>query len=92
VTVSDALEDTVKKLEAGPGKDIWLFGGGGLFRSCLDLGLVDSVEVAIVPVLLGGGLPMLPDPATRARLTLTRHRVYQKTGTVLLEYAVAPRA
>ena len=88
VTLSDRLEDTVLKLKAAPGKDIWLWGGGGLFRSCLDLGLVDSVELAVVPVLLGGGLPMLPTRASRQRLELTKHRVYSKTGTVLLEYAV----
>ncbi|MCY4584162.1 MAG: dihydrofolate reductase family protein, partial [Chloroflexi bacterium] len=30
------------------GKDIWLFGGGSLFRSLAQEGLVDTVEVAIV--------------------------------------------
>src|SRR5438128_12627062 len=52
----------VTELEQKKGKDIWLFGGGELFRSLLGLGLVDAVEVAIVPVLLGGGVPMLPSP------------------------------
>jgi hypothetical protein len=50
--------------------------------------LVDGVEVGIIPVLLGSGLPMLPSPATLAQLRLTKHRVYEKTGTVLLNYAV----
>ncbi len=87
-TVSDRPDETVPALKAGTGKDIWLFGGGGLFRSLLDLGLVDTVEVAIVPVLLGSGVPMLPHPATRAKLRLTGHRVYGKTGTTVLEYTV----
>jgi dihydrofolate reductase len=30
-----------------------LFGGGSFFRSLLDLQVVDSVEVAVIPVLLG---------------------------------------
>ena len=76
------------EVRRSPGKDIWLFGGGSLFRSCLDAGLVDAVEIAIVPVLLGGGLPMLPIPAGQAKLKLTGHRIYRKTGTVSLEYAV----
>jgi dihydrofolate reductase len=50
--------------------------------------LVDEVEVGLIPVLLGGGLPMLPHPAKSAKLTLTSHRIYEKTGTVLLKYAV----
>ena len=71
VTVSDDPSRTVPALKAEPGKDIWLFGGGGLFRSLLELGLVDTVEVAVIPVLLGGGLPLLPDTSKRAELRLT---------------------
>jgi dihydrofolate reductase len=89
VTVSDNARDTVAKLRAAPGKDIWLFGGGSLFRSLLGMRLVDTVEVAIIPVLLGGGIRLLPDPAERAKLKLTKHRVYTTTGTVALEYDVA---
>jgi len=88
VTVSDNAKDTVEKLRAASGKDIWLFGGGSLFRSLLGMGVVDTVEVAIIPVLLGGGIQLLPDPAERAKLKLTKHRVYAKTGTVALEYDV----
>ena len=88
VPVSGSARDTVTKLKAAPGKDIWLFGGGSLFHSLLGMGLVDTVEVAIIPVLLGGGIRLLPDPAERAKLKLTKHRVYAKTGTVALEYDV----
>jgi dihydrofolate reductase len=53
IIVAEGVEETVAALRAEPGKDIWLFGGGSLFRSLLDAGLVDAVEVAIIPVLLG---------------------------------------
>ena len=89
VIVSAEPSETVAALKAAPGKDIWLFGGGSLFRSLLDLRLVDSVEVAVIPVLLGGGVPLLPSPAERAKLRLVDHRVYEKTGTVSLEYVPA---
>lgn len=89
VTMSEELEKTVKELKTGSGKDIWLFGGGGLFRSLLELRLVDSVELAVIPVLLGGGLPFLPNLAKPTKLTLKNHRVYPKTGTVSLEYALS---
>ncbi len=87
VIVSDTLAESIATLKQQPGKDIWLFGGGSLFRSALDLGLVDTVEVAIIPVLLGSGLPLLAHPATSAKLQLVQHRIYEKTGTVSLEYA-----
>jgi dihydrofolate reductase len=49
-----------------------------------------TVEEAVIPVLLGGGIPLLPSPAQRARLELAGHRVYAKTGAVSLEYEVKP--
>lgn len=91
-TVSSDIKSTVTALKKDKkGKDIWLFGGGELFRSMLDLGLVDGIEVAVIPVVLGSGLPFLPSPASRAKLKLTKHRVYKKTGTVLLTYEVRQR-
>jgi len=85
--VAEKSEETVAALRAEPGKDIWLFGGGSLFRSLLDAKLVDTVEVAVIPVLLGEGVPLLASPAKLTKLKLTGHKVY-KTGIVSLEYAV----
>ncbi|MCC7181671.1 MAG: dihydrofolate reductase [Acidobacteria bacterium] len=87
-TRSGDAERMVAELRAQPGKDIALFGGGELFRSLLAAGLVDEVHFHIVPVLLGGGIPLLPSPADRATLRLTSHRVYEKTGTMGLEYEI----
>lgn len=70
------------------GKDIWLMGGGSLSSSFLESGMVDTVEVAVIPVLLGAGIPLLPSLARRAALKLTSNKVYKKTGIVSLEYAV----
>ena len=89
VIVSDKPAETLVALKAKRGKDIWLFGGGSLFRSFLELGLVDAVEVAVIPVLLGDGVPLLPQPARQSKLKLVKHRVYEKTGTVSLEYRLA---
>lgn len=85
--VSQNAEETLTHLRAQPGKDIWLFGGGTLFRSLLEAGCVDTVEVGVVPVLLGGGIPLFPPPAGQTKLKLVRHEVY-KTGTVSLVYAI----
>ncbi len=85
--VSDDAQARLNQMRSLPGKDIWLFGGGILFQSLLALGCVDTVEPAIIPVLLGGGRPLLPSPATRHMLTLTSQRVYP-SGIVWLEYTV----
>ncbi len=80
----------VRALKARAGKDIWLFGGGELFRTLLDAGLVDTVEPAIVPILLGAGIPMLPASTSHTRLSLTKHHHYPKSGIMLVEYDVRP--
>lgn len=77
----DALRDE-------DGKDIWLMGGGVLFRSLLDAGLVDGVEVAVVPVLLGDGIPLLPSREGETGLELRAVERYP-SGIVLLRYDVA---
>jgi dihydrofolate reductase len=89
--LSDNAERFVTELRAKPGKDIALFGGGELFRSLLAAGLVDRVEVSLVPVLLGGGIPFLPPPAARTALKLRKQQLYEKTGTISLEYDIEPR-
>ena len=85
--LGEGSEEPLAALRNKPGKDMWLFGGGSLCRSLLDAGLVDTVEVAVIPVLLGGGIPLLPAPAKQAKLKLTGHRIYD-AGIVSLEYAV----
>jgi dihydrofolate reductase len=91
--IGDDLEQRVRELKAEPGKDIWLFGGGSLFASLLDAGLVDVVELAIIPALLGRGIPLLAPTSARHSLALRKHQVFPKTGTALMTYEpVAPTA
>lgn len=85
--VSDNIKARLEELRAQPGKDIWLFGGGKLFQSLLALGCVDTVEPAIIPVVLGAGLPMVQGPVQPQRLTLTGQRVFP-SGIVWLEYTI----
>lgn len=85
--VADHVEETVSALRKESGKDIWLFGGGVFFRTLLDAGLVDTVEVGIMPILLGEGIQLLPSPGKQTKLKLTGHKIY-KTGIVSLEYSV----
>jgi len=67
--IGEKPDETVAALRAEPGKDIWLFGGGSLLAVSSNSGLVDTVEVAIIPVLLGGGIPLLAPPASQRNFT-----------------------
>jgi dihydrofolate reductase len=88
VTILTAIDnEAIASVRAQSKQDIWLFGGGSLFAQLLALGEVDTVEVTVVPVLLGSGTPLLPGAAHRTQLKLTWHRVYP-AGTVQLHFNV----
>jgi dihydrofolate reductase len=86
--VAKDQKSTLTALKKSAGKDIWLFGGGALFSSLVKDGLVDSIEVRIVPILLGTGVPFYSDLKNRIPLTLTSQRAYP-SGVVAVEYAVS---
>ena len=76
------------ELKEEPGKDIWLFGGGGLFRGLLDAGLVDGVDLVVMPVMLGSGTPLVPE-GRRQWLHLEKSKVLA-SGILILNYSVVP--
>ena len=64
-----------------------MFGGSTLFPAFLDAGYVDSVEVAVIPRLLGDRIPLLSPPYAPTKLKLVSHEVYQ-SGRLSLVYEV----
>jgi dihydrofolate reductase len=86
--VNRDAREIVSDLKAKPGRDIWLFGGSALFRSLLDAQLVDTVEVAVMPVLLGSGTPLVA-PGGPTKLVLADQTTLPDSGIVVLSYSVA---
>jgi dihydrofolate reductase len=84
--IAKNVEEEVARLKGRPGKDIWLFGGGALFRTMLDAGLVDQVELAVSPILLGIGVPVLSQ-GHRCRLRLLESSALP-SGMLNLTYKV----
>ena len=81
----------VAALRAETGREIWLFGGGRLFRSLLEAKQVDVVEVLVVPILLGGGTPLLEMGAPQTQLALEQVERYP-SGLLSLRYRVPAAA
>lgn len=75
----------VRKLRKNPGKDIWLMGGGELARTFLQEDLVDRLCLAIVPTLLGEGIPLFPAGFPQRAFTLLENKTYSK-GLISLTY------
>jgi dihydrofolate reductase len=85
VIATDAAR-AVEEVKHRPGKSIWLFGGGSMFRGMLDAGLVDEVAVSVIPVLLGEGIPLIP-AGRRRSLRFKDSRTFP-SGIVSLSYEV----
>lgn len=86
VTVVNAdIEATVTRLRGESGRDIWLFGGGTLFAGLLAANLVDVIELAVMPVLLGKGIPLAGVDAPRSHLKLIRSAA-SASGILRVEY------
>ncbi|WP_247828078.1 dihydrofolate reductase family protein [Arthrobacter antioxidans] len=71
---------------AGP-RDIWIVGGGDLAGQFLAAGLLDEIRIAVAPVALTAGAPLLPLRVESDRLTL--RSVEQQGQFAVLTYDVA---
>jgi dihydrofolate reductase len=69
----------VRETKAAAGRDIWLFGGGVLAGQLLDAGLIDSIDVAIMPVALGKGARLF-EAALPMRFRTVDHVVLEKSA------------
>lgn len=85
--VREDIPGFVKQMIAGPGKDIWLWGGAKLFHTLLDHKLVHELMLSVHPLLLGGGLPLYPALKERKKMKLTNSITYP-SGLVQLYYTL----
>ena len=83
--VNESPAAFVAKLRKRPGKHIWLMGGGELARDFLKADLVDELHLAIIPVLLGEGIPLFPGGFPQRDFSLTENKSYSQ-GMVALKY------
>jgi dihydrofolate reductase len=81
--------DAVRQLKATAGRDLTI-GGPELAGQALRAGLVDELQLFLVPVLVGGGKQALPD-GVRLELDLVDERRFGD-GTVYLRYEMRRRA
>jgi dihydrofolate reductase len=75
--------DAIERMKQSSGSDISI-GGAKLAGQAIAAGLVDELQLLLVPVLVGGGKRALPNDV-RARLELLDERRFQ-SGAVFLRY------
>ena len=83
--VKGDLKEEVIKIKKAEGKDIAVFGGAELVSSLINLNLIDELQLAIVPVILGAGKPFFINIKERKSFNLKDVKSYA-SGLVVLNY------
>ena len=68
---------------------LWLLGGGKLARAFLDLGHLTHIELAVMPILLGDGIPLFA-PGTKPVRLIPQKSDAKAGGFAMLRYEVMP--
>jgi dihydrofolate reductase len=88
--IDQNVKTEVKRIQNQKGKDIWLFGGAELISLFMNYGLVDELQLAVHPLLLGKGKPLFMDLKKRTDLALTRTKTFS-SGLIQLIYEFAKK-
>jgi dihydrofolate reductase len=86
--VTDGIESALEQAKkAAGGKDVMLWGGGNIVQQYLAAGLLDELELHVVPVLLGDGAGIF-DNLGDAEVQLEQVRAVEAPGVAHLKYRV----
>jgi dihydrofolate reductase len=80
--VTGGIESAIRQAKAAAGdRNVTVVGGADTLAQCIRAGLLDELEIAIRPVLLGGGL-RLPEQDGAAPVELEIARVVESPGLI----------
>jgi dihydrofolate reductase len=86
--VTDGIESALERAkEAAGGKDVMLLGGAQVINQYLAAGLIDELELHVVPLLLGDGARLF-DNLGDAEVELEQVRAVEAPGVAHLKYRV----
>lgn len=87
--VTDCIESALEQAkEAAGGKDVSLGGGAEVVQQYLAAGLIDELDLNVVPVLLGGGTRLF-DNLAETDIALEQVRAIEAPGVTHLKYSVS---
>lgn len=86
--VTDGIESAIERAKAASGgRNVAVGGGARVAQQCLKAGLVDEIQVHLVPVLLGEGIRLFEHLGTE-QIELERTRVVEAPGVTHLMYRI----
>ena len=86
IFITDGIESALKQAKAAAGdRDVCIAGGADIAQQYLKAGLVDEVQLHLVPVLFGGGLRLFE---SGVEAQLEKIRVLESEGVTHLKFHV----
>jgi dihydrofolate reductase len=86
--VTDGIEAALDRARAAAGaRNVSVAGGASVAQQCLRAGLLDEIQIHLVPVLLGDGVRLF-DALDPERVKLERTRVIDSPTVTHLRYRV----
>ena len=85
--VTEGIETAMKQAAAIAGDGVIALATPSIIQQCLNLGLVDRIQVKVVPLLLGAGIPMF-GKLTGDPIELENPTVVEGNGVTHLHYRV----
>ncbi len=86
--VSEGIESALRQAKAAAGgKAVYIFGGANTAQQYLWAGLIDEIQIHLVPVLIGDGTRLF-DSIGKAQIALENTRVIEGSGVTHLYYHV----
>ena len=87
--VTDGIETALQRArESAGGQDVMLSGGAEIINQYLAAGLLDELDLHVVPVLLGGGARLFEDLGD-AEVALEQVRAVDAPGVTHIKYRVS---
>jgi dihydrofolate reductase len=87
-TFVEDIDHALKQAKAAAGdKDVCIAGGAKIAQCYLKAGLLDEIQLHLVPVLLGNGIRLFED-LNSSGITLQQTRVLESPGVTHLRYQV----
>ena len=86
--VTDGIISIVKQAKAAAGaKNVYVLGGANIAQQCLGSGLLDGMQIHLVPILLGGGVRLF-DHIGIGQIELEKTRAIDSPGVSHLRFRV----
>ncbi len=88
--ITDDVVTAIRQLQQQEGKGMWLMGGGQVVTLLLNHDLVDEIQIAYIPVILGDGIPLFPNKPKESKWELAGNTAYD-SGILKVDYKKANR-